>query len=115
MSRNQAFPELVSGHLKRKIQQLKDEGRSVDAKRLELQYLFDASEDDLVATATNRHYEADIGGTLTHVERLYAHHCCIEINFACKAHCRYCLRSNYDKWTISQDEIDEIMKNLVKY
>lgn len=109
MSRNQDFPELVSEHLKNKIQSLKAEGRDIDARKLELQYLYASSEDDIVRTATNRHYEADIGGSLTHVERLYAHHCCIEINFVCKAHCRYCLRSNYDKWTITSDEIDSII------
>lgn len=109
MSRNQEFPELLSKHLRNKIQFLKKDGRDEDARKLELQYLYDISEDDIVKTATDRHYEADIGGALTHVERLYAHHCCIEINFVCKAHCRYCLRSNYDKWIILQDEIDGII------
>lgn len=109
MNRDKEFPELLSNHLKNKIQSLKEAGRYEDAKKLELQYTYDPNEDDIVLTATNRHYEADIGGKLTHVERLYAHHCCIEINFVCKAHCRYCLRSNYDKWTISQDEIDGII------
>lgn len=109
MNRQEEFPEVLSKHLKNKIQALKDAGRDEDAKRLEFQYLYNANEDDIVKTATNRHYEADIGGKLTHVERLYAHHCCIEINFVCKAHCRYCLRSNYEKWTIGQDEIAEII------
>lgn len=109
MSRINEFPELLSKHLRNKIEALKAEDREEDAQKLELQYLFDENEDDIAKTATNRHYEADIGGNLTHVERLYAHHCCIEINFVCKAHCRYCLRSNYDKWTISNDEIDGII------
>lgn len=114
MGRNQVFPELVSKHLKNKIQFLKDENRYEDAKKLELQYLYNQNEDDIVKTATNRHYEADIGANLAHVERLYAHHCCIEINFVCKAHCRYCLRSNYDKWTISKEEINHIIDYINK-
>lgn len=110
MSRIEDFPELISEHLNKKIEALLKEGRELDASRLQVQYKYNENEEDIVRTATNRHYEADIGGSLAHVERLYKNHCCIEINFVCKAHCRHCLRSNYDKWTITNEEVRQIAK-----
>jgi len=108
MLKKEKFPELISPFLKKRIESLKNEGRYEDARKLKLQYEYNSNEEDVIRTATARHYEAD--SPVTNVERLYAHHCCIEINFVCKAHCRYCLRSNYDKWTITDQQIHDAVQ-----
>jgi len=49
-------------------------------------------------------------GDLPGLERLYRRCLVIEPTFVCAAHCRYCLRSNYPRHTMSEAEIVEVAK-----
>jgi len=58
----------------------------------------------------NRHYEADLiihedNMPLKHLERLYRRVALIELTTICIAHCRWCLRANYPKFTQKKEDI----------
>ncbi|HNX90581.1 MAG TPA: radical SAM protein [Candidatus Omnitrophota bacterium] len=105
--------EIISDFLKEKMSKIADKyGRdSREYKGLALQYVFDPREEiSDYKTERRRHYEADIekdseGHVLKGVERLYRRAAVIELTTACFARCRWCLRANYNPFTLSEDEI----------
>ena len=62
-----------------------------------------------------KHYEAEVEDEshpeeLHGLERLYRRTMVIEPSLVCAAHCRYCLRSNYEKHTLSESQLISVAK-----
>lgn len=108
------FKELIPPFLKKKLDYLKSKygETSWQYKSLALQYVYNEKEDIPETVLVNiKHYEAGCNISALHgVERLYRRHVVIEPTLACIAHCRYCLRSNYDPFTLDENSIFEIAK-----
>jgi len=112
------FSEKISPFLRNKMEILKKEqGESSEAyQALFLQYVKQEVELDQKAESNRRHWEADmkleIADNTTNiihgVERLYRQSVVIEPTMICAAHCRYCLRANYDIFTLTETEIKSI-------
>jgi lysine 2,3-aminomutase len=79
------------------------------------QYIRDPREDDTSVEINAKHYEAEVAGVATAhqhagMERLYRRTLVIEPTMACAAHCRYCLRSNYPRYTLTEHELVAIAR-----
>ncbi|MBU4495577.1 MAG: radical SAM protein [Acidobacteria bacterium] len=106
--------EQISKFLKKKLNDLKNEfgENSYEYTSLARQYLFDKRETEVdYKSERRRHYEADLtadssGHVLTGVERLYRRCAVFELTTACKTRCRWCLRANYNPFTLKKDEIE---------
>ncbi len=115
MSNEKKYPELVSSFLAEKLDLLKKESRG-DFLGLSRQYIFDSKElESEYKTERRRHYEADLqhdnqGHLFRGVERLYRRAVVLELTTACAARCRWCLRANYDPFTLSKEEIQRATK-----
>jgi lysine 2,3-aminomutase len=71
------------------------------------------------ARGRRRHYEAEMHGeehglNLKGVERLYRRTVLLEPTTACMAHCRWCLRGQYDIATLTPSEITAAMEYFAK-
>lgn len=109
VNREIEFPQRMTKFLQRRLEELKTQygEDSPEYRSLSLQYIYDAHEDNPTVEHNAKHYEAGVqveGGK--NVERLYEHHCCIEMAFNCLSNCRYCLRSNYDRFTLTEEQMD---------
>ena len=76
------FPQRMTKFLLRRLEEVKAQygESSPEYRSLALQYIYDDSEDCPTTEHNNKHYEAGVqidGGK--NVERLYQHHCCIEV------------------------------------
>lgn len=103
------FPQRITKFLQYRLKEVKAQygENSPEYRSLALQYIYDAREDNPTVEHNAKHYEAGVqvdGGK--NVERLYQHHCCIEVAFNCLSNCRYCLRSNYDRFTLTEEQMD---------
>lgn len=103
------FPQRMTKFLQQRLEELKDTYGPKSAEYLSLarQYIYEEAEDEMTEEHNSKHYEAGVyieGGK--NVERLYQRHCCIEISFNCLSNCRYCLRSNYDRFTLTEDQMN---------
>lgn len=79
------------------------------------QYLKDPREDSAAAESNIKHYEAGLGpegaaGHIAGMERLYRRTIVIEPTLACLANCRFCLRSNYPRHTLTENELVAIAR-----
>ena len=85
---------------------------SEDYQALYLQYTLLEEERQESSEENIRHWEADIDiESQEHgVERLYSKSVVIEPTLVCAAHCRYCLRANYNVFTLKEDELINIAK-----
>lgn len=116
ISKQGDFTEKISPFLKTKISLIEKEfGKdSNEYKALFLQYVKQDVENVLQTESNQRHWEADLlidsSENLHGVERLYTQCAVIEPTMICAAHCRYCLRSNYDVFTLSEEELLNIAK-----
>ena len=109
VNRQIEFPQRMTKFLQHRLEELKTQygEESPEYRSLALQYIYDAHEDNPTVEHNAKHYEAGVqveGGK--NVERLYEHHCCIEMAFNCLSNCRYCLRSNYDRFTLTEEQMD---------
>lgn len=107
--RKEIFPQRITNYLQRRLDslELKYGKESDEYKALALQYVYNDFEDNISSESNQKHYEAGIiSADCKNVERLYKRHCCIELNFNCLANCRYCLRSNYDKFSLTDNQMD---------
>ena len=109
VNREIEFPQRMTKFLQRRLEELKMQygEDSPEYRSLALQYIYDAREDNPTVEHNAKHYEAGVqvnGGK--NVERLYQHHCCIEVAFNCLSNCRYCLRSNYEHFTLTEEQMD---------
>ena len=65
----------------------------------------------------DKHYEAIVDCEqkgLRYIERLYKRQATIDLTTACSAHCRYCLRQNYESISLNQEDENAIMEYLAK-
>ncbi len=109
INRQIEFPQRMTKFLQYRLVEVKAQygENSPEYRSLALQYIYDAQEDNPTVEHNAKHYEAGVqvdGGK--NVERLYEHHCCIEMAFNCLSNCRYCLRSNYDRFTLTEEQME---------
>ena len=94
--------ELVSPFLREKIQLIEDQhGKdSKEYKSIAKQYLSDIAEEKSSEYVNTRHYFSEMSDTfegekVVGLERLYKKTVLIEPTTVCAAHCRWCLRGQY--------------------
>lgn len=107
MSRKEEFKQLISKHLKEKLEYLKEKYGEDSKEYLAIynQYVYNVAEESSLYEVNNKHYEADCSaGLVQNLERLYQRHGCVEISWTCTSNCRYCLRSNYSEHNLLSDE-----------
>jgi lysine 2,3-aminomutase len=107
-----SFQERISPFLRNKMATLnRERGQdSPEYRALELQYVRSPLEDQPAGEANLRHWEADLKveaqeHAVRGMERLYRNCLVIEPTMVCAAHCRYCLRANYEMFTLDEDEL----------
>jgi lysine 2,3-aminomutase len=108
-----SFPAVLPPFLKGKLEALRREQgeSSPEYRALAHQYLHDPRENEVDWKAERRrHYEAELvkgadGKPLRGMERLYRRVALIDLTTSCLAHCRYCLRQQYAKFTLTQDDV----------
>ncbi|MDP4267292.1 MAG: hypothetical protein Q8880_07650 [Bacteroidota bacterium] len=115
ISKGGIFQEKISPFLKNKMELLRKEygEDSEEFNALYLQYKKTDIENVPEAENNRRHWEADVNDseTIIHgLERLYNQSLVIEPTMICAAHCRYCLRANYEIFTLSEEELLNIAK-----
>ena len=108
------FREKISPFLKNKMVEIKNSKgeESKDFQALYRQYTLLDDEKNKSSEANKRHWEADIDieSNAQGVERLYNKSIVIEPTMICATHCRYCLRANYDIFTLNEGELKSIAK-----
>lgn len=112
------FKERISSFLKTKMAEILDNKgfEAEEYQALYRQYVKTDIENNAEAENNLRHWEADLSiseetNLITHgLERLYDQSLVIEPTMACAAHCRYCLRGNYNIFTLSEEELLRIAK-----
>ena len=112
-----AFPEKLSGFLRQRLDELKKKygEDSRQYQGLARQYIRQDLESLETKEQNIKHYEAAVnvslrGQELHGLERLYCRTLVIETTLACVAHCRYCLRSNYPKNTLTEKQLIDVAK-----
>ncbi|MEI6647011.1 MAG: radical SAM protein [bacterium] len=116
--RRNLFRERLSPFLREKLNLLlQEQGEFSSAYRgLAIQYLWHPREDVETPEVNIRHYDADIASDVqgadhaSGMERLYRRTLVIEPTMACLANCRFCLRSNYPRHTLTENELVAIAK-----
>jgi lysine 2,3-aminomutase len=118
IKKDEVFAEKISPFLRSKIEELKQRSgeESEEYRALYLQYVKQDIEDKAEAESNRRHWEADLvvegsgKPALKGMERLYAQSIVIEPTMICAANCRYCLRGNYDVFTQTEEELEEVAR-----
>lgn len=117
MSVKHEFNELVPDYLKNLM--LNTEKRygkeSSEYKALYYQYVKTDAEMIEMREHNSKHYEAVVDCKKRgerYIERLYKRQATVNLTTACSAHCRYCLRQNYDSICICEEDVDEIIGYL---
>lgn len=112
-----AFKEKITSFLKAKLDDLAASygKESANYKGLALQYVKSNMEDIETEECNLKHYEAgletqELAEAVPGIERLYKKTIVVEPTLICLAHCRYCLRSNYKKHTLTEKQLLEIAK-----
>lgn len=116
ISSNGLFQEKISPFLKGKMELLRN-NYGLDSEQyqaLYLQYVKQEIESAPEAESNQRHWEADIAidneSEVRGIERLYTQSMVIEPTMICASHCRYCLRANYEIFSLTEDELLKIAK-----
>lgn len=111
------FDEKISVFLRNKMNEVRTEygEDSGEYQALSLQYLRDSEEGMEADEHNRRHWEADLlveneEHELKGMERLYNKTIVVEPTMICIAHCRYCLRGNYDIFTLKEEDLYAIAK-----
>jgi len=100
------FVEQLSPFLLQKLDDARRTGADPRAVEiLERQYLRDAREDVVTPADVSRHYEAAIAG-IPGVERIYRSTALVEPTTTCAAHCRWCLRAQYEPLQMSPEQLE---------
>lgn len=111
------FPEKITTFLREKLEYLASaygiESRQYNG--LALQYLRSSREDAATEGENLKHYEAGVQVAGSHeilpgLERFYRRTLVIEPTLVCVANCRYCLRSNYAKHTLTEKQLVEVAR-----
>ena len=111
------FKEKISPFLRKKISEFKENygEHSTQYIALSLQYIRGPLEAVGGNEANIKHYEAGVHVEIDHssvpgLERLYKRTLVIEPTLICASHCRYCLRQNYSKHTLTEAQLFDIAK-----
>lgn len=117
MNNKVEFTQIVSEYLMELMDRVKNEYgiESGEYKALYYQYVKTDSELLKAKESNKKHYEAVVDNQeigLKYVERLYKRQATIDLTTACSAHCRYCLRQNYDNILLNSDDEDAIIQYL---
>jgi lysine 2,3-aminomutase len=111
------FPVKLSSYLDLKRRELLAEPELAPAalRAIERQYLFDPREDERRKGEVRRHYEAEIqpifeGRPLQGIERLYRRSLIVEPTMLCAAHCRWCIRGQYEPFHLPDSELERIAR-----
>lgn len=112
-----AFPEKITPFLRDKLAFLSNTygSDSNEYNGLALQYIKNPLEDALTDGSNSKHYEAGVQITASNeilpgLERFYRKTLVIEPTLVCVANCRYCLRSNYPKHTMTEKQLLEVAR-----
>ncbi|MCP4345955.1 MAG: hypothetical protein GY795_10575 [Desulfobacterales bacterium] len=105
----QAFSEKISPFLRKKIADAQESHNDCTLRVLHTQYVR-SPEENVRLTSTLKHYEASEkisleGRKILGVERLYGRVIVFELIMQCAAHCRYCLRQNYQSFKQREEDI----------
>lgn len=119
MNNKREFNQLVSKYLLELMETTKKKYgiNSSEYRALYYQYIKTDAESQRMKECNQKHYEAivDTGKEgLRYIERLYKRQATVDLTTACSAHCRYCLRQNYEDIYMKQKDEDEIIRYLSK-
>jgi len=109
------FVEKLGSFLQKKLEEAHQTNNKSLIHIIESQYLIDSREGDNTPENNRRHYEAETfplfeGKPLKGLERLYRRSIAVEPTTICAAHCRWCLRSNYDKLNLRVEDLELIAR-----
>jgi len=109
------YNEKISPFLQKKIHTARLEKNENVLRVLSSQFVFNNNETDISDKETTKHYNASAdftyeGEKLFGVERLYRRQIVVDITLKCMAHCRFCLRRNYDPFILSNDDLSRIAR-----
>jgi len=115
INKSGVFREKISPFLQQKLAELKEiKGENSEEYRaLMLQYVRQEVEDQEENESNKRHWEADLvveDNQVPGAERLYNKTAVLEPTMVCAAHCRYCLRANYEIFTLDEEELIKIAR-----
>ncbi len=104
------FRELISPYLRQKMAEAEEKQDHAVLRVLTREYVESTLERKLRVQEGLRHYNAEVsveweGVKINGVERLYRRVIAFELVQHCAAHCRYCLRRNYNPWSHSREDI----------
>lgn len=104
------FRELISPFLRRKMAEAEAKGDQTVLRVLTREYVESALETNITSQEGLKHYDAASaveweGKPVNGIERLYRRVMLFELVQQCAAHCRYCLRRNYEPWYHSREDI----------
>lgn len=113
MEGKKVHSEVISPFLKERMDYLRKTFGEESKEYLALarQYLYDKREEEVdYKSERRRHYEADLkkdlhGHFLKGVERLYRRVAVLELTTRCFARCRWCLRANYEPFTLKEEDV----------
>lgn len=119
MNNKHTFNEVISKYLQNLMCNTeKRYGKeSSEYKALYYQYVKTDAELMEMREHNDKHYEAIVNCEqkgLRYIERLYKRQATIDLTTACSAHCRYCLRQNYESISLNQEDENAIMEYLAK-
>jgi lysine 2,3-aminomutase len=109
------YNERISPFLKKQINKARTENRQDILKVLTTQFVFNKNETAISENEVTKHYDAAAdfifeGTQLFGVERLYKRQIVVDITLKCVAHCRHCLRRNYDPFILTNDDLSRIAR-----
>src|SRR5688572_8017221 len=111
--------ELLSPFLRAKLAEARTAYGEAGAEYLALarQYLSDVRERAFAPTERSRHYQSEVnvvfdGAPVVGIERLYRRTILIEPTTSCAAHCRWCLRGQYQIQTMTRDQIERAARYM---
>ncbi|BCL27535.1 radical SAM protein [Streptomyces aurantiacus] len=109
-AKNGVFAEKISPYLRKKMEEA---GGSLPF--LDIQYAVDPSEAVEQTFEVARHYQSEMstlfeGREVRGVEKLYRRTLLVEPTTICAAHCRWCIRGQYDTATLSREDLELIAR-----
>jgi len=104
------FKEIVSPFLRSKLNEALKNGNEAVIRTITKQYIEPVNELDIRMGEGLKHYEASAeayfeGKKLAGLERMYRRVMLFEPLDECMAHCRFCIRRNYEHFTQTQDDV----------
>lgn len=109
------YNERISPFLHKQINTARTENRQDILKVLTTQFVFNKNETAISEKEVTKHYDAAADfifedTQLFGVERLYKRQIVVDITLKCVAHCRHCLRRNYDPFILTNDDLSRIAR-----